>query len=192
MKKLMIAAAIVCAAAFANAASIMWNVSGVTDAPGAKEGVAGENYYVYTFLTSDSSGQNTVLTLDAVLAAYAAKQYPEAVLEGLSYTSVMTDGTAAETLAGLDVTGAKAEAPITMTAMAVIFDSWNPDPDVTDAPVMANYQVVDLGELTFKMDDNLSAYGTASADNWKSVPEPTSGLLLLIGVAGLALRRRRA
>ena len=32
-------------------------------------------------------------------------------------------------------------------------------------------------------------YGTGT---WESVPEPTSGLLLLLGVAGLALKRKRA
>ena len=32
--------------------------------------------------------------------------------------------------------------------------------------------------------------GTAGA--WSAVPEPTSGLLMLLGMAGLALRRRRA
>ena len=32
----------------------------------------------------------------------------------------------------------------------------------------------------------------AAAAGWTAAPEPTSGLLLLIGVAGLALRRRRA
>ena len=33
---------------------------------------------------------------------------------------------------------------------------------------------------------------TKAANGWAAVPEPTSGLLLLIGVAGLALRRKRA
>ena len=32
---------------------------------------------------------------------------------------------------------------------------------------------------------------TNAANGWAAVPEPTSGLLILLGVAGLALRRRR-
>ncbi len=32
---------------------------------------------------------------------------------------------------------------------------------------------------------------TKSASNWTPVPEPTSALLMVLGVAGLALRRRR-
>ena len=33
---------------------------------------------------------------------------------------------------------------------------------------------------------------TQNASNWQVVPEPTSGLMLLLGVAGLALKRKRA
>ena len=34
--------------------------------------------------------------------------------------------------------------------------------------------------------------GFVMAGTWSAVPEPTSGLLLLLGVAGLALKRKRA
>lgn len=33
---------------------------------------------------------------------------------------------------------------------------------------------------------------TQNASNWAAVPEPTSGLLMLLGLAGLALKRKRA
>lgn len=36
------------------------------------------------------------------------------------------------------------------------------------------------------------ASATQNASNWQSVPEPTSGLLVLLGMAGLALKRKRA
>lgn len=38
----------------------------------------------------------------------------------------------------------------------------------------------------------LAGFTFASGGNFQTVPEPTSGLLMLLGVAGLALRRRRA
>ncbi|MBR2880973.1 MAG: PEP-CTERM sorting domain-containing protein [Prevotella sp.] len=36
------------------------------------------------------------------------------------------------------------------------------------------------------------ASATQNASNWAAVPEPTSGLLMLLGIAGLALKRKRA
>lgn len=36
------------------------------------------------------------------------------------------------------------------------------------------------------------ASATQNAGNWAAVPEPTSGLLFLFGMAGLALKRKRA
>ena len=46
----------------------------------------------------------------------------------------------------------------------------------------------DVGTMTISF-GNQGNY-TKAAGNWVNVPEPTSGLLMLLGVAGLALRRR--
>ena len=61
------------------------------------------------------------------------------------------------------------------------------------------YAVSDKLSGSILADDDKSTYTGFVADSlavssadFKSVPEPTSGLLLLLGVAGMALRRRRA
>lgn len=70
----------------------------------------------------------------------------------------------------------------------------------------ADYTAVGTSSITFDSQTYLTRYNNtekvllpdtqASAGykgaGWYAVPEPTSGLLMLVGLAGLALRRRRA
>jgi len=60
--------------------------------------------------------------------------------------------------------------------------------DGVDAFVKAGFASGTYKDTTGLQFSNL---GTQQA-NWTAVPEPTSGLLMLLGMAGLALRRRRA
>ncbi|MBQ8124373.1 MAG: PEP-CTERM sorting domain-containing protein [Kiritimatiellae bacterium] len=72
--------------------------------------------------------------------------------------------------------------------------------DGEDQWYMANVSSFAMGEMPVDDTKNNVATiwgGTASTGgtanmSWTAVPEPTSGLLLLLGVAGLALKRKRA
>ena len=56
----------------------------------------------------------------------------------------------------------------------------------TDEATSASFAAARLGANALTYD------ATSAANGWAAVPEPTSGLLMLLGMAGLALRRRRA
>ena len=60
---------------------------------------------------------------------------------------------------------------------------------------LASFTLGDTGDATlnFTSGAGFDVAGQKWSDaGWQSVPEPTSGLLMLLGVAGLALKRRRA
>lgn len=169
MKKLMTFAVALCAAVVTNAASVGWQVSGST---------ATENYQVFLVGTvSDSWASVADLASDAT--AYGSL--------GSSGTIVKNGRTyyVAQTLNSDNVSKTSADVYFVIVSGA----------DATGY----NYVKVDLSGYAYEGTESAPGTYLTTADTllagtsgtFGAVPEPTSGLLLLLGGAGLALRRKR-
>ena len=174
MKKVMIAVAAVALAFAANAASVNWSVSGVTAPTGGE--LASGWYACFV--------QSSALPTD--MAAMTAADW--STWTGANATSA---GTLAVTVRAKTFSGSTADtyaADSSVTGYIVMFDA----ADVADA---ANFAYTEVTTKDVPSAGNLTWSTTFNATSgWQAVavPEPTSGLLMLVGLAGLALRRRRA
>ena len=164
MKKLILTLAIGCMAAIAQASAVNWTLTQI-------KGMDGN-------LIGATSG-----TYKALVTFYDA--------EGAAISEATSSANSSNAMSGMSGSWSGAAISTTYYADIVITDSagntLSSEKAKFTTSAAATYSInfsngTGFADRTAKVD-----YGA-----WQSVPEPTSGLLLLLGMAGLALKRKRA
>ena len=193
MKKLMIAAAIVCAAALSQAATVNW-MSGALYAPVDANGTKGSG--------TDAKAKGGMayffdLTDNATLYnKWAAMSYADASADiWKTYGGENLPSTADGTISamGINTKSQTVDNSSGMHYAALIYTYTDADDN--------DWYIANIGKANVTGSGTVQAQGLGTIFGgtaggaigaWTAVPEPTSGLLLLLGVAGLALKRKRA
>ena len=178
MKKLMIAAAIVCAAALSQAAAFTWSTGsiGAISADDLAAGLAANKSYAADSGNDlDTAGWTVAYQL--VLSYGGQTDTLTGTLATDGFSGAVWDSLESELVAaGRDI-------DYTITYTTSIIDGKDAPWDVTSNVMSGKWHTDESGDIGF-------SYGEASS--WTTAPEPTSGLLLLLGVGALALKRKRA
>ena len=201
MKKLIIAVAIVCAAALSHAAAANWQVSAANIYDGTG-GTATANKYAGAayFFNADAATQKAVFEAFAAdTANFNVTAQTGYLATGVASSGSISASNAANKFSAFDQ-GSGAH-----NFFFVLIDGDKMYTSITKANVNAGGtdDAVSVGFGNQKASSGLPNSSLAATEGWgaagqwaqaaaQDVPEPTSGLLLLLGVAGLALRRRCA
>jgi hypothetical protein len=178
MKKLIVIVALAAAVVSARAASVDWNVSATS---------AEENYTVY-LLTSIADSYADV---DALASAAVGSAQIKSLGRGKYGTGDTTSKTDSITVSSMStayfaiVASADASSFKYVSAGDLSGYVYNPDNQETSPGKYGSSAATILAGTSKDFGGS-----TPPTPGPSDVPEPTSGLLVLLGVAGLALRRR--
>lgn len=183
MKKLIMFAVCAMLAAVTNAAAVGWSLATGSGATYAND--------AYKFFVIGQNGADSIATITALLDAGSSV---DSYAFGNGTIGATGTGMVAATVAGQPTLNAG-----TYESFFVLFDSASPTAGASKYVVIsgASTLIKTIADTTANVtfaSGNVSST-LANASNWSSygaVPEPTSGLLMLLGMAGLALRRKRA
>ena len=194
MKKLILAAAVIGAAVATQAATVSWASAKLFTAATAEGG------FSTTAIGTAATGYLFTLTAseyDSFLADYNANGNMKSVYDAYTKGTLGTAAGTATTGKRTNAASINTDAEIGDTVYGAIIYTYHDD------TLNKDFYIANIATGTVGADSGLTignlgtvflgegASGT-SIGGWSAVPEPTSGLLLLLGVAGLALKRKRA
>ena len=186
MKKLMFMLVAAVAVVSAQAASVNWTCTNVKD--GSGNPISGVAYFINAATLSQSDfralkGADAFTTALSGMYSYTPSSVGN---DAGKYTVDSAHAVDNATLGLSDATAYSVYLAVFDTATITDSSKYY----LTDAKDLTTYSGTSSASLKFGSQSTPSQ----AAGAWTSVnvPEPTSGLLMLVGLAGLALRRRRA
>lgn len=187
MKKLMVAAAIVCAAVVSQGASVVWSSSfSATDKDGNVLQVAPTTPTISLVLLATG--------VDAAdFASFTADWSKAVAIQDATWDVKQNTRTGKWTAKGSGAFAGSATHTIAVgDVYGVMLNDNGKLSQLTYGDGSLDSQMVLVTKAGASDQTTFSSFATANYVVAASVPEPTSGLLLVLGLAGMALRRRRA